>query len=192
MNPPPDHPPTPLTEPQRLALLKLLDDEDGQVAEAVRQRLLDEGPGLPSRLRHHALSDHPGIRRRAREVLHHFAASEAHERMLAFCRRGGSDLDLEEGAFRLAQTQYPDINIEGYAAVLDDWARQVEEWLPSSRADVDGVLAGLHVVLFQQLGLRGDEEDYYHPDNSYLNRVIDRRSGNPISLCTIVMLVGRR
>lgn len=188
----PDHPPPPLTEGQRVALLKLLADEDRQVAEVARQRLVDEGPGLTDWLRRHALSDNPLLRRRAKDILLHFAGIEADDRMCAFCRRAGDDLDLEEGVMRLAVTQYPEINPEAYRALLDEWARQVQEWLPSDRTDVDGVLAGLHVVLFQQLGLKGNEENYYDPDNSYLNRVIDRRTGNPISLSIIVMLVGRR
>jgi len=50
----------------------------------------------------------------------------------------------------------------------------------------------VQVVLIQQLGLRGNETNYYDPDNSYLNRVIDRRLGNPITLCTIVLLIARR
>jgi regulator of sirC expression with transglutaminase-like and TPR domain len=193
MNPPPDRPPTPpLTEGQREALLKLLADEDLGVADMARKRLVEEGPGVRGWLRMHALSNNPLLRRRARDILYHFAAADADAQMQAFCRRAGEDVDLEEGVFRLALTQYPEINIDAYRALLDEWARQVEEWLPAERGDVDGVLAGLHTVLFQQLGLRGNEENYYEPDNSYLNRVMDRRMGNPISLCGIVLMVGRR
>ncbi|MBX3744901.1 MAG: transglutaminase family protein [Verrucomicrobiae bacterium] len=192
MNPPPDRPPTPLTEGQRLALLTLLADDDAQIMEAARQRLMEEGPDVRDWLRPHALSNNPLLRRRAREILHAFAEADAEARMVAFCRRPGDDLDLEEGVFRLAATKYPEANLDGYRAVLDQWAAQVEEWLPADRNDVDGNLAGLHVMLFQQLGLRGNEDNYYDPDNSYLNRVIDRRTGNPISLCAVVLLVARR
>lgn len=193
MNSPPDRPlPPPLTEGQRAALLQLLADDDRSTWDAARQRLLAEGPDVASWLRPHTLSDNPTLRRRAREILRHFDAQQAHAEMRAFAQRGGEDLDLEEGVLRLARTRYPDMNPEAYRAVLDDWAGRVEEWLPEDRGDVDGILAGLHVVLFQQLCLRGNEENYYDPDNSYLNRVIDRRTGNPISLCTVVLLVGRR
>lgn len=183
---------SPLTEGQRVALLTLLTDEDGGVVNAARKRLLAEGPGLANWLRPHTLSNDPLIRRRARELVRHFESSQADARMVAFCRRGGDDLDLEEGALRLAQTQYPEINPDAYRAVLDDWSQQVAEWLPTDRSDVDGVLAGLHTVLFEKLKLKGNEENYYDPDNSYLTRVIDRRTGNPITLCTVVLLVARR
>lgn len=192
MNPPADRPPPPLTEGQRTALLTLLADEDRSVADLARRRLLEEGPGVRTWLRSHALSDNPTLRRRTRDILLQFESAEADERMRAFCRRAGEDLDLEEGVWRLARTRYPEINPEAYRAVLDDWSRDVAEGIPLDRRDADGVLAGIHVVLFQRLGLRGNEEDYYAPDNSYLNRVMDRRMGNPISLCTVVLLVARR
>lgn len=193
MNQSPDRPPDPpLTEGQRVALLTLLADDDRTVADAAQRRLLNEGPGLCAWLRPHTLSDDPKLRRRAREILREFAAAEADRQMCAFCRRAGDDPDLEEGLLRLARTQYPDLNPDAYRAVLDDWAGQVSEWLPGDRTDADGILAALHVILFQQLGLRGNEDDYYDPDNSYLNRVIDRRTGNPITLCAVVLLVGRR
>ena len=185
-------PSTPLSPRQREALLTLLADDDPVIAETARRRLLAEGPGLIAWLRPHSLSSNPIVRRRAREILHHFAAEEADVRMVAFCARAGEDLDLEEGVLRLAQTRHPEINPEAYRAVLDEWAAQVAEWLPAERTDDDGVLAGVQTVLFQQLGLKGNAENYYDPDNSYLNRVIDRRLGNPISLCTIVLLIARR
>lgn len=191
MNPTPNRPP-PLTVNQRNALLTLLQDEDPNVAAAARRRLLEEGPELSPWLRPLTLSDVPVLRRRAREILHHFDADAADARMQEFCRRSGEDLDLEEGSLLLARTHHPEINVEAYRAMLDHWAAQVAEWLPEDRQDDDSVLAALQVGLFQRIGLRGNESNYYEPDNSYLDRVMDRRLGNPISLCIVVLLVGRR
>jgi len=193
MNLTPDSPsPAPLTSGQREALLKLLDDEDPEIVRVARQRLIAEGEVLIPWLRPHTLSNNPNLRRRTREILLHFEARDADQRMRTFCRRAGEDLDLEEGTLRLAQTRYPELNIDAYKALLDDWAARVAEWLPDNRRDADDVLGALHVVLFQELSLRGNESDYYQPENSYLNCVIDRRTGNPITLSTIILLIGRR
>ena len=54
------------------------------------------------------------------------------------------------------------------------------------------MLAVLNEFLFGELGFIGNEKNYYDPENSYLNRVIDRRTGNPISMCLIYLLLGRR
>jgi len=52
-----------------------------------------------------------------------------------------------------------------------------------SAAKPKQLLTAINRFLFTELGFRGDENNYYDPDNSYLNRVMDRRQGNPISLC---------
>lgn len=182
----------PLTQGQREALLTLLQDEDPGVAEAAQRRILAEGAEGAGWLRPHTLSNQPLLRRRARGILSRFEAEAADLRMAEYCGRGDGDFDLEEGSFRLAQTQYPGINVAAYRAVLDAWADGVTEWLPSDKSDDDAVLAALQVALFQGIGLKGNEDNYYEPDNSFLNRTIDRRRGNPIGLCTVVLLVGRR
>ncbi len=193
MNLTPDSPsPTPLSPGQREALFRLLDDEDPGVSGFAKQRLISEGQGVIPWLKPHILSNNPVLRRRAREILIHFEALDADERMRSFCRRAGEDLDLEEGCLRLAQTRFPELNMDAYKAILDDWSTRVAEWLPEDRHAADDVLGAMHMVLFQQIGLRGNETNYYEPENSYLNCVVDRRLGNPIALCTLVLLVGRR
>ncbi len=186
------NPPSPLTPSQREALLTLLLDEDATIVNVARSRLLDEGPALSTWLRPLTLSNDPLLRRRTREILLRFEADAANERMSVFCRQAGEDLDLEEGSLCLSRTQYPEINTDAYRAILDQWAAQVSEWLPEDRSDDDGILAALQVGLFQQVGLRGNDANYYEPDNSFLNRTIDRRLGNPLSLCTVVILICRR
>jgi len=54
------------------------------------------------------------------------------------------------------------------------------------------MLSTINDYLFQELGFTGNEKNYYDPENSYLNRVLDRRTGNPINLCLLYILIGRR
>jgi regulator of sirC expression with transglutaminase-like and TPR domain len=103
----------------------------------------------------------------------------------------GEEFDLEEGVWLLAQTQYPDINIEAYQALLDSFAAELRERLDLTREPKD-VLTRINNYLFEELGFSGNEENYYDPENSYLNRVIDRRTGNPINLSLLYMLLARR
>jgi regulator of sirC expression with transglutaminase-like and TPR domain len=176
---------------QRAALLTLLTDEDPAVYHAVRDKIIAGGPVAADWLRPHTRSNDPVMRRHANDILQHFARAEADTRFLVFCVGHGEDLDLEEGVWLLAQTRYPDINPEAYRALLDSYAADLREQIQPEDG-VAGVLAAMNTHLFEELGFHGDQENYYDPENSYLNRVVDRRAGNPISLCILYWLLARR
>ncbi len=176
---------------QQAALLTLLADEDPGVYQAVRDKILGGGPAAAGWLRAHTLSDEPLLRRRATEILRHFARLEADTRFVAFCIAHGENLDLEEGVWLLAQTRHPETNVAAYRAWLDLFAETLRERMVL-KDGAAGVLSAMNTYLFDELGFRGNQENYYEPDNSYLNRVIDRRAGNPISLCVLYWLLARR
>ncbi len=180
-----------LSAARRRALLTLLADEDPVSHGAAREQLLAQGPGVCDWLRPQLLSDDPALRRRVREVFTHFGRQAADTRFLAFCLKHGENLDLEWGALLLAQTCHPEANLEAYQALLDDYAGTLRERIVLA----PGATAILHTInrfLFTELGFRGNEGDYYNPDNSYLTQVLDRRLGIPISLCALYLSLTRR
>ncbi len=176
---------------QKAALLNLLSDEDPLVYQTVREKILSCGPQAVAWLRPHTLSDDPVLRRRSQELVLHFERQAADNNFLAFCLQHGEEFDLEQSAWLFAQTRYPQINVEAYGALLDSFAGDLREHLDLS-AKPKEILATINTALFSDLGFTGNEESYYDPENSYLNRVIDRRTGNPINLCLLYMLLARR
>lgn len=100
------------------------------------------------------------------------------------------NIDLIRSALVIARTQYPDLEIEEYAGRIERMSRRVA----AMAGDVDccGALAALNKVIFEQGNLRGNREDYYDPRNSFLNDVLDRGLGIPITLSIIYMEVARR
>jgi regulator of sirC expression with transglutaminase-like and TPR domain len=176
---------------QRAALVSLLADDDPGVYHTVRTKILSCGRQSVEWLRPHTLSNDPLLRRRAQELVHHFARQSADDRFLAFCLQHGEEFDLEEGAWLFAQTRYPNINVEGYRALLDAFAAELQQRLAPGDGAKD-TLTTINTYLFEELGFAGNKEKYYDPGNSYLNRVLDRRTGNPLSLSMIYMLVSRR
>lgn len=205
---------TALSDGQKLALLKLLTDDDPQVYHTVRQRILACGHTATLWLRPHALSDDPVLRRRVQEIMDYLARQTADHRFLAFCLHQGEDVHwsepdglvepskrdhirfadearLEEGVWLLAQTMYPDINPAAYQALLDTYAGDLRERIDFT-APPSQVLGVVNHYLFANLGFAGNQKNYYDPANSYMNRVVDSRSGNPISLCTLYILITRR
>ena len=99
-------------------------------------------------------------------------------------------VDLAQAALLIAQEEYPDLEIRPYLAKLDALAASAApavKGLPPEEA------AGALVrFLYEEQGFRGNEDNYYDPRNSYLNEVLDRRLGIPITLSLIGMEVGRR
>ncbi len=180
-----------LPESQRAALISLLADEDPAIYQVVRRELLSYGPAACEWLRPHLLSTNPLVRRRAQEIVSHLARGSGDTQFLDFCLHHGEELDLEKAAFLLAQTQYPDVNLEAYRALFDQWADNLRERI-DLRTEPEWVLSALNEVLFRELRFRGHQQYTDDPQNCYLNRVVDRRAGNPISLCAVYMFVARR
>jgi len=174
-----------------MALLSLLADEDPSIYQTVREKILSCGPPAADWLRPHTMSNDPALRRRARQIVLHFDRQAADDHFLAFCLRHGEEFDLEAGAWLLAQTQYPLINVEAYQALLDEYTNELRDRLVSAVQPKETVGA-INQYLFGELGFGGNEENFYDPENSYLNRVMDRRTGNPINICLVYILLARR
>src|SRR5215470_12647233 len=104
-------PAAPPSDGQKAALVNLLGDDDAAVYQTVREKILSYGQEVIQWLRPHVLSSDPVLRRRAQEIVQHLARQAADNHFLAFCLSQGEDLDIEEAAWLLAQTQYPEINL---------------------------------------------------------------------------------
>jgi len=104
---------------------------------------------------------------------------------------GRDPVPLDEAALSIAQEEYPALEPEAYLTRLDDLSTRVTQRAgPHLRAASS--LRALREVLHDEEGLRGNEEDYYDPRNSFLNEVLDRRVGIPISLTVVYLEVARR
>jgi regulator of sirC expression with transglutaminase-like and TPR domain len=101
------------------------------------------------------------------------------------------DIDLVRAALVIARTEYPDLESEPYLERIDQIARKAQVRI-ADPGDVAQTIAALNHVLFEEANLCGNHEDYYDPRNSFLNDVLDRGLGIPITLALIYMEVGRR
>lgn len=180
-----------LTQSKRAAMITLLADDDVAVYQTVRARLLDYGPVICDWLRPLTLSSDPRLRRRAIELVTHHARNAAHQRFLEFCQKSGENVDLETGVGLMARTRFPGINPDGYTALLDEWAETLRGNL-AGPTESGRVLGEMNRYLFEHLGFSANEHYALEPDSTYFNQVMDRRSGNPIGLCLVYLLIARR
>jgi regulator of sirC expression with transglutaminase-like and TPR domain len=98
-------------------------------------------------------------------------------------------LDPAELALALARDEYPQLDVDAYLSELDGLAHEVAGRLCGS---LETRVRQLSRFLFHDLGFHGNGRDYYDPRNSYLNEVMDRRMGLPITLSLVAMAIGGR
>ena len=100
-------------------------------------------------------------------------------------------LNLAEAALVIARDAYPLLDTTAYLARIDDLAAVLKQRLPADIAGAEKLARLIH-YLFTELAFTGNSEDYYDPRNSFLNDVIDRKLGIPITLSVLLIEVGRR
>ncbi|MCH7714491.1 MAG: transglutaminase family protein [Chloroflexi bacterium] len=101
------------------------------------------------------------------------------------------EIDVARAAFLIAATEFPDLDVDGQVRLLDSLAAGASRRLGDGQDNLF-CLNTLAEYLFDEVGFSGNQEDYYDPDNSYLNQVLSRRLGIPITLSLICSEVGKR
>ncbi|MCS7013838.1 MAG: transglutaminase-like domain-containing protein [Chloroherpetonaceae bacterium] len=178
------------------AALSLLDDEDPGVFQTVSKELIRA-----------IQSDHPDASEIMRVMVQ--KKNEAPDRISSrieelideiqfqklspqFLRGFMDNASLETYAFLVMQIGYPDVDLEKYRRELQRLESLLRiEYFTSTMSEIDKIFM-MSVILFEKEGYRGNTAGYYEPDNSYLNRVIDRKLGIPITLGAIYLILAER
>lgn len=106
---------------------------------------------------------------------------------------GGSRIDLVDFMLELARDAYPRLNDAECRGQINDLAARVPLHCPAQlNGSIAERLSAVSHVLYEREGFHGDMENYYDPRNSYLNDVLTRRRGLPITLGVLYMVVARR
>lgn len=102
--------------------------------------------------------------------------------------------DLEQGVLLIAQFDNPFLDTDHYSELLTSWASLIGQSLRKIKLknDPTSVVNEINHFLFMELKFRGNKENYYEPENSFIDKVIERKLGNPILLSTIYLLVTKR
>jgi regulator of sirC expression with transglutaminase-like and TPR domain len=174
------------------AIVSLLSDENSRVVAEARRALLDHGAKSLPYLDVAIEEGDAKLRARARlvrdDVRVHLLERDF--------RQLGERLDrdpaaLEEACVLVARTRDPDLDPATVRAALDAMADDLGSRLGTNE-DPATVLDVMTRLLARELGFQGNQRNYYDPDNSYLHKVLERRTGIPISLCAIYLFVARR
>jgi regulator of sirC expression with transglutaminase-like and TPR domain len=116
---------------------------------------------------------------------------EARAKFAEAVGRDEDDLELDRAALLIAAEEYPHLEIESYLDQLEAFAEEAGA-LDDVYADPLSRVVHIGNLLSGELGFRGNAENYYDAHNSFLNDVIDRRTGIPITLSVVYLEVARR
>lgn len=172
------------------ALIRLLSDEDDRIARTISGKLVEIGDSaIPLLIE--AEIEQPDMSRRIEGILDEIRGGRLEDEFKHIAALPDDYIDLEKNALLIARYAYPSLDTDAYIRKLEAMATEVRERM-GRRVSGEEAVKTLNRYLFSEQGFRGNTKNYYEVDNSYLNRVIDRRMGIPISLSTVYLLIGRR
>ncbi|HPF89294.1 MAG TPA: transglutaminase-like domain-containing protein [Flavobacteriales bacterium] len=177
-----------MSETEIRALITLIEDPDQEVYDQVRERIVSLGDDVvPILERAWEFEDHGDLfRDRIEDILETIHLSGVTERLIAW-RDGGGE-DLLTGALIISRYRYPDMDEQKVKARLASIRQDIWLELNDHLTAFEKVRVFNH-IFFQIHGFKGNKRNYHAPQNSYINEVLDSRTGNPLSLAIIYQVL---
>ncbi|MEM6519202.1 MAG: transglutaminase-like domain-containing protein [Cyanobacteria bacterium P01_D01_bin.71] len=119
------------------------------------------------------------------------SSSLARDRFKAAVQRPDEAVNLALAALYIAQEEYPELDCQAYLQRFDQMADDLRDRLPAETYPLK-IIRALNEYLFEAQGFMGNSQDYYNPQNSFLNKVLDRRTGIPITLSLVYLELTKR
>jgi regulator of sirC expression with transglutaminase-like and TPR domain len=175
------------------SLIFLLEDPDPFVQEQVQLRFMELGDrAVPLLDQIRVQTKDKEEKKRAKEVLHKLTFSTLKGDFAELLLEGiGNRAQLERAVITLARFGHPTLRESEYVKILDHFADMIRPSLRYKRSEREKMRI-LMKFIFEDLNFRGDNKDYHNPANGFIDQVIERRKGLPISLSLVAMFIARR
>jgi regulator of sirC expression with transglutaminase-like and TPR domain len=179
-----------LSEKELHALVSLLDDSDWEVKNHVLDKLISIGhPVIPFLEKKWEESFNPAIQKEIEDLVHRLQFLLLTDRLLDW--KNSPDQDLLTGLWIINTYQYPDLEFEKLNADMHQiyfevWTAFQNDLLPYEQVRI------INSVLFNSLRFSANTKNFHSPGNSMLSNVLETKKGNPISLCSIYLLVAKK
>jgi regulator of sirC expression with transglutaminase-like and TPR domain len=175
------------------SLMFLLEDPDPFVQEQVQLRFMELGDrAVPLLDQIRVQTKDKEEKKRAKEVLHQLTFATLKEDFAELLLEGiGNRAQLEKAIITLARFGHPTLRESEYVKTLDHFADMIRPSL-RYRDNEREKMQTLMKFIFEDLNFRGDNKDYHNPANGFIDQVIERRKGLPISLSLVAMFIARR
>ncbi|MGP0565913.1 MULTISPECIES: transglutaminase family protein [unclassified Nitrospina] len=174
------------------SLIRLLDDRDAFVRERVQARLIElGGEALPFLEKARSVED-LALRAEIAQVLKRIEPRLIEQEFQALAQIPVSeDLDLERGVCLIMRYGHPDADPMQVEETLDNLAADLAPRI-RVQARASELVRALTDFLFHEKGFHGNKTDYFNPGNSYFDTVLSAKTGIPITLSVLCILIGQR
>lgn len=173
-------------------ILNILKDPDEKIYKLVEEQILSNGEVLFEDLKKEFwVSENFLIKKRLIAIIDKIYYKNAEESFRKIPLNEAGDVDLEEASFILANYGYPEMDVKKYKEKLDKIANTIKERIVDFE-EPEQIIREINNYLFGEAGFKGNREDYFNPDNSYINMVLERKKGIPISLSVFYLLITQR
>jgi len=178
-----------MMEPNEIrALISLLDDPDEEVQQQVRSRIKEEGLSLLPFIESYEndLETSSDLLDTLQSLKQELQFDSLKRELVQWKDEGAEDLLAACLIIsRLADPEVQEAEVRSFISKVrqDIWLELNENLTAFEKVKV------MNIILFDEYGFQGNREDYHNPDNSYLQKVIDERQGNPLSLSILYILL---
>ncbi len=179
-----------LSDSEIKALVLLLDDEDHEVVSHVEEKIMSIGTQvIPFLEQEWESTFNPIIQNKIEDLVHELQFELLKERFLDWKESGAES--LLEGLWIVATYQYPDLEMDELVKDIEQlyhelWRHMEDQMTPHQRIKV------FNDIFFNQFRFRANTKNFHSPANSMINAVLETRKGNPISLCSVYLLLAQK
>ena len=179
--------------PQAKAVEKIFAGDDADLADLAIREIRSREERYAPLMAELSKSPDPKIQARARMILRFWGKSARPEPWRKPVRPElTSWSDLESFCWNMAEVENPEADTAAGMVYLDQLGQAVERNLPRRSISPTDSISALRQILARREGFRGNLDDYFHPSNSYLHRVLETKLGIPLALALVYVFAGQR
>lgn len=172
------------------ALISLLEDPDKEIFDSVKSRLVELGIEVLPELESAWESNYDSlIQERAENIIYEIHFRDIVKSLKKWIQK--KDKNLLEAWFIISKYQYPDIDEQFYRTKIYNLVSQINLEVEQTYSELEKISA-FNRVFFTQNGFRGNTRNFQSPDNSFINTVIDKHIGNPLTLSMLYIIIAEK
>ncbi|MEK7433768.1 MAG: transglutaminase-like domain-containing protein [Cyanobacteriota bacterium] len=173
-------------------IINIIKDPDEKIFEMLEDKLLSEGYEFLYYIKNeYNTTNNDILRSRLWKLIEKLRFNNSQDIFRKIPLLDDQDINLEEACFILVNFVYPDIEISKYKDKLDEMSDNLRDKIKNLE-DPLMIIKKINQYLFLAEGFKGNKADYFNAENSFINKVLDNKTGIPITLSIIYLLITKR